>query len=363
MSSSLRRPSILLALVAAVLAIAPAAAQARVPRGFIGLTSEDVLAGNSNYRNSTLSTQASARVRLIRQTFNWRDIERTPGVYNLAGYDAYVARLAAHGIRVLPVLFNPPSFHNGTTRTRPTFPPRSNRSMARFAQALVRRYGPRGTLWRAHPEVRKLPITAWQIWNEPNLPVYWRGRPNARSYVRMVKTVGRAIRRVHRRAEIVSAGLPPSTQRGVVRLGRYIRQIYRARIGRSISSLAINSYARNSRELGRLLRSVRRLMNRRGGRRDKIWITELGWATSGPRSRFNVGESGQARRISSSYSLIRRQRRRLNLRGVVYFSWRDQVPYPPLYQDLWGLHAGLLTANGTPKRGFNSFKRAVRRIR
>jgi len=360
---SVRRLSILLALVAAVLAIAPAAAQARAPRGFIGITSEDVLQGDANYRTSNLSAQRASGVKLIRQTFKWRDIEYTPGFYILDPYDAYVAKLAAHGIRVLPVLFDSPTFHNGTTKTRPAFPPKSNSSMARFAQALVRRYGPRGTLWQQHPEIPKVPITAWQIWNEPNLPIYWRGRANARSYARMVKTVGGAIRKVDRRAEIVSAGLPPSTQRGAVRLTRYITQLYRARMGRSISSLAINSYARNSRELGRLLKSIRKLINRRGGRRDQIWITELGWATSGPRSRFNLGVRGQARQISSSYSLIRKQRRRLKLRGVVYFSWKDLPRYAPLYQNLWGLHAGLLNLDGTPKSGFNSFKRAVGRIR
>ena len=128
-----------------------------------------------------------------------------------------------------------------------------------------------------------MPITAWQLWNEPLLPVYWRNRPNARSYARLVIAVSRAIRRVHRRAEIVSAGLPPSLLRGAVPLSRYIRQLYRNRIGRSITSLAINSYAKNTRELSRLLRSVRRLMNRSGGRRDSIWITELGWATQGLR--------------------------------------------------------------------------------
>ncbi len=146
------------------------------PRGFIGITSEDVLAGNANYRTSNLSAQAAIGVKLIRQTFKWRDIEYTPGFYILDPYDAYVMKLAAHGIRVLPVLFDSPTFHNGTTKTRPAFPPKSNSSMARFAQALVRRYGPRGTLWQQHPEIPKVPITAWQIWNEPNLPIYWRGR-------------------------------------------------------------------------------------------------------------------------------------------------------------------------------------------
>ena len=29
-----------------------------------------------------------------------------------------------------------------------------------------------------------------------------------------------------------------------------------------------------------------------------------------------------------------------------YFGWRDLSPYPPLYQDFFGLHTGLLAADG-----------------
>jgi hypothetical protein len=363
MPRSLRRLTLILALTASVLAATPAISQARAPRGFVGITAEDVFAGNGSYRSSNLAAQKSIGVRLIRQTFNWRSIETSPGVYNLGAYDGYVGSLASQGIRVLPVLFDTPFFHSGTTKTRPSYPPRSNATMGRFAAALVRRYGPNGSFWSQNPGIRKVPITAWQIWNEPTLKVYWRNRPSARAYTRMVTTVSRSIRRVHRRAEIVSAGLPPSTLPGTIRLNRFIAQIYRARIGRSITSLAINSYAKNSRELSRLLRSIRKLMNRRGGRRDSIWITELGWATSGPRSRFNVGASGQARLIRSSFRFIRQNRRRLKLRGVVYFSWKDLAPYPPNFADLWGLHAGLLNRDGSRKPGYSAFSRSARAIR
>jgi hypothetical protein len=359
----MRRLTTVLAAAALLCALVPAAAQARAPRGFVGLAAEDVFAGDANYRTSNLSAQAAIGVGLIRQTFDWRTIETSPGRYDLRYHDAYVAKLAAHGVRVLPILFNAPSFRSGTTRTRPTYPPRSNSSMASFARVLVRRYGPSGSLWRERPGIPKVPITAWQIWNEPNLPVYWRGRPSARAYAAMLRTVGGAIKRTHRRAEIVSAGLPPSRLRGAVPLSRYIAQLYRARIGRTISSLAINSYATSDRDLARMLRSIRSLMNRRGGRRDKIWITEIGWATAGPRSRFRVGTRGQARRIDRAYRFIGRNRRRLNLRGVVYFSWRDLRPYAPAFRDMWGLHAGLLRLDGSFKPGYYSFKKAISRIR
>jgi hypothetical protein len=353
----------LLAALAVVLGLAPSAG-ASLPKGFVGLTSEDVFAGTASYRTSNLSSQASIGVQLHRQTFDWSAIETSPGQYDLSDYDAYVAAAAAHGIRILPVLFKPPDFHLGRTHHRATCPPRSNASFAAFAKVLVRRYGPKGSLWRERPNLPKAPITAWQVWNEPNLPqFYWCGTANVRAYVAMLRTVGAAIKQVDRRAEIVTAGLPPSKLSGAVPLAKFISQMYRAGGKRAFDSLAINSYAKDQRELGRLLASVRRLMNRRGDRRGRIWITELGWGDKGLRHRFIVGAKGQASRITKSFALIRKQRRRLRLRGVVYFCWRDADPYPPRYQNLWGLHTGLLNKDGTPKRAFFAFKRAVGRLR
>ncbi|MGH2845008.1 MAG: hypothetical protein ACRDL0_03125 [Thermoleophilaceae bacterium] len=355
------RPALLAAALLACLVLAPAAG-ARVPANFVGITAEDVFAGDANYRTSNLSAQAAIGIQTIRQTFDWSTIERRRGRYDLRYHDDYVAKAAAHGIRIVPVLFRPPRFR-ARRRGRAVCPPRRNATFARFAKALVRRYGRHGSLWRRRPGVPKRPITSWQIWNEPNLGIYWCNRPNARRYVRMLRRVGRAIKRVDRRAHILTAGLPPSKLRSAVPLERYIKRMYRAGARRAFDSLAINSYAKNHRALRRLLRSVRRLMNRRRDRRGGIWITELGWGDRGPKHRFIVGAKGQAKRIRKSYAVIRKVRRRLRLRGVVYYSWRDAPPYPPRYKDLWGLHTGLLDINGGFKPAFHSFKNAVARLR
>jgi hypothetical protein len=327
----------------------------------VGVTAEDVFARDAAYRDANLRAMASIGIQTIRQTFDWSTIERRRGRYDLRYHDDYVAQAAAHGIRILPVLFNPPRFHR-RSRGRAACPPRRNATFARFAKRLVRRYGRGGSLWRQRPELPRRPIIAWQIWNEPNLAIYWCGRPNARRYVAMQRRVGRAIKRVDRRAHILSAGLPPSKLRSAVPLDRYIGAMYRAGARRAFDSLAINSYAKNHRELRRLLRSIRRLMNRRGDRRGSIWITELGWGDTGVEHRFIVGAEGQAKRIRRSFELIRKLRLRLRLRGVVYYSWRDAPPYPPRYEDMWGLHTGLLDINGGSKPALEAFRDAVSRL-
>jgi polysaccharide biosynthesis protein PslG len=351
----------LLATVAGCL-LAATPAMGAVPSGFVGITSDDVFAGDDDYRATNLSAQAAIGVQAIRQTFDWSTIERQPGVYDLSHHDGYVAKAAAHGIRVLPVLFNPPSFRR-PSRGRATCPPRGNAAFASFAEALARRYGHGGSLWRERPDLPPTPVEAWQVWNEPNLPVYWCGRPNAKSYVAMLRSVGGAIERVDRRAHILTAGLPASRLSGAVPLERYVRGMYRAGARRAFDSLAINPYAKDHGEMRRLLRATRRLMNRSDDRRGTIWISELGWGDRGPRHRFIVGPQGQAKRIRKSFDVIRRERRRLRLRGVVYYSWRDAQPYPPEYKNLWGLHTGLLRLGGSFKPAYYAFKNAVGRLR
>jgi hypothetical protein len=340
-----------------------APANATLPSGFVGVTADDVFAGDDNYRTSNLSAMAAIGSQTIRQTFDWSTIERRHGVYDFSYHDDYVAKAAAHGIRILPVLFNAPRFYR-PSRGRAACPPRRLATFARFAKAVVRRYGRRGTLWKERRRVPKNPITAYQIWNEPNLRIYWcNRRPNAHRYVAMLRRVGRAIKSVQRSARIVTAGIPPSKLRSAVPIDRYITQMYRAGARRYFDSLAINSYAKNRTDLRRLLRSTRRLMDRHGDRRGRIWITELGWGDRGPKHRFIVGAVGQARRITQAFTVIRKQRRRLRLSGIVYYSWHDAAPYPPLYRDQWGLHTGLLDINGGFKPAFQAFKNAVARLR
>jgi hypothetical protein len=335
-------------------------AQAAAAGDFVGMSSQDVLAGGPGYRADQLQRQHAAGVQLLRQNFDWAGIERSPGRYDLAFYDQYMLDTARAGIGVLPVLYNSPGFRQPRHRpSRFLFLPKSPRAMGRFAALLVNRYGPNGSLWRQHPEVPKLPIHSWQIWNEPNLIFYASPRPSARRYTRLLRTVSRYIRKADPSAEVVTAGIPPSKLKGAVRLGRFIKGMYRARARGSFNTLAVNAYAIDARELSRTVRSVRRIMNRYHDGGSKIWITELGWATGGPKHRFNVGFSEQGNRIRSTLGWIAQNRAAYNIRGLVYFQWRDQKPYPPTYKDMWGLHTGLLNLDGVAKPALSAFTQAA----
>jgi polysaccharide biosynthesis protein PslG len=343
---------------ALVLACAPMS-HAAAPPDFVGITSEDLLYNPGPYRTGTMDQQHAVGVRLIRQVFDWAGIETSPGHYDFSLYDSFVRDAAARGIAVLPVLHDPPQFFWRGASQRPWCPPRQLSTMAEYARAAVRRYGPNGSLWRENPGSPSLPIRSWQIWNEPNLAVYWCNHPNPREYAAMLRVVGGAIKSEDPGAKIVTAGLPDSKLKSTMPLGKFVGRPRQAGGKRCFYKLAINGYATNNAELSKLLHGVRRNMNRHRDKRAGLWITEYGWGTGGPAHRYNVGMAGQATRIASSFRLFSKLRRKLHLRGVVYYSWRDHQPYPPKYNDMWGLHTGLLDVNGNPKPAYSAFGQAA----
>jgi hypothetical protein len=286
-------------------------------------------------------------------------VERSPGDFDFSAYDPVVARAARAGVNVLPVLMGPPAFRSSKpalSRSHAMFPPRSNAAFAAFAAAAVRRYGGGGSLWREHPELPFVPIRAWQVWNEPNIPNFWRSGPDARGYVALLRAGARSIRAADPGAEVVAAGLPNS-RLGVPFL-TFLERMYGAGAKGSFDTLAIHPYSRNVEGLMALTESARRVMNRHGDR-SRLWITEFGWSTGGGASAFRVGERGQADRIAASLSALVAERRLLRLRGFVFFRWKDAVAPPELEGDPWPLHTGLLDAGGSPKRGFWAFALAV----
>ena len=323
---------------------------------FFGLVSEDVYAGGHAYRERTLTREREAGVGLLRQTFDWKQIERSPGQYDFSYYDGYVSEAAAHGMRVLAILFDPPPFRSSAPirgARRGTYPPRSPQDLADFGAVLARRYGPDGSFWKEHPGLRRVPIRSWQVWNEPNLPVYWPSGPDPLAYVQLLRATGRAIKRVDPAAEIVGAGLSQS------RLGMpfrtFVSGMFHAGAADTLDTFALHPFARDAGGAIDAVESTRELLHALG-EQTPIWITEFSWASGGPPSPFTLGERGQARNVQEAMEAFVRRRRELGIRGAIYFNWRDSKPYAGGH-DFWGLHTGLLRKDGSAKPVLEVFKR------
>lgn len=329
------------------------------PRDFVGTVSEDAFAGSEPYRRGAVARQARAGAGIVRQRVDWGEVEGSPGRYDLRRLDAFVADLAKRQVELLPVLIGSPRFRS----TRPAnggrddafYPPRDPAALGRFAAVLVRRYGPNGSLWRERPKLPRVPVRSWQVWNEPNLPIYWPSGPDPAAYVRLLRETGAALRRLDPQAEIVTAGLPQS------RLGipfeRYLNGMYRAGARGSFDTLAIHPFSRDERAALAAVERARTLMDRNHDR-SPIWITELGWASGGPKSPFTVDDTRQAQLITRAFGALAARRESLGLRGVVYFNWRD-LPIAPGGEDYFGLHSGLVDRQNRAKPALGAFERAA----
>lgn len=163
-------------------------------------------------------------------------VEFQKGARNWGPMDEEVRGAAHNGMTPFPVLLGSPRF----AAPRFQYPPGSASALGSYA-AFVRdaaaRYG-HGSFWRENPTVPYRPVTDWQVWNEPNYPAYWDGRPNARQYVSLVQRTRSALRSRDRRAKVLLAGMPNSKTPRSVSASRFLRQIYRVRGARGPSTVS-----------------------------------------------------------------------------------------------------------------------------
>jgi hypothetical protein len=256
-------------------------------------------------------------------------------------------------VPVLPVLGDPPSFRAQTyTRDDLWSPPKSDAEFAAFAVKLVQRYGPNGALWAAHPEVPALPIRSWQIWNEPNLLMFWNTGPDPAAYTALLRAAHDAIHAADPGAEVVAAGLPDS-RAGIPELS-FISEMFAAGAKGSFETIAVHPYAPTAAGSVDLVARTRALLT---AERDAspIWVTEVGWPTGGPLSPYTVTEAQQAVEVRSVIATLGARRAELGVRGVVIFRSRDAVST----FDAWPMHAGLIRADGSAKPAFAAFRDAV----
>lgn len=346
----------------------PTAAEAStLPEGFVGITAAEVFAADAGARRQALDAMHVAGARSLRQWINWAEIETRRGRFDFRAYDRFMADAARARLRVVPILFGMPRFHAARPKKGAritavtTCPPRSNATYARYVTAVVKRYGRGGSFWKRNASLPQVPIEAYQLWNEPNLPQYWCGKPDARAYVRLLKTGARAVRKADRRAEVLAGGLPESKQ-GVPLL-RFVRQMYAAGAKGSFDTLAVHPYARNVAGVLSGAKKAHQVSVRAGDPDVGLWITEVGWA-AGPRapgSAFTVSEAQQARLIGDLLRQGAARAEELKLRGIIYYAWRDVPPFPG-GKDFWGLHTGLVQRDNSVKPALSAYAAAAKEI-
>lgn len=309
-------------LVLALLATMPAAAQAALPPGFVGISPQ-----NSGTAKD-YELMAEAGIKSVRQPLVWAAIEpRNPAFSEREwGYFDHEVRLAAHyGMEVFPFLVNSPEWVAPEGIDIPVRNAWQRRAWASFVRSVVDRYGIDGAFWREEEDVPYVPMRRFEIWNEQNI-VSFASDPEPARFARLIRIAGRVIHRQQPGAKVIVGGLfgrplqiPPN-----VGSGDFLNRMYKAgRVKQYFDGVALHPYVADAKAMEAQLRNLRRIMRRHNDEKATLYVTELGWGSASGPTRWQRGLYGQARQLDRAFSIISANRVRWRIRGLWWFSWID----------------------------------------
>ena len=120
---------------------------------------------------------AAAGFKWVRMDFVWAATEKRRGVYDFSEYDRLMTGLERHGLRALFILdYGNPLY----TPDKAVRSDEARQAFARWAVAAAQHFGGRGVLW--------------EVFNEPNVELFWPPRPNVDEYIALALAVGRSFR-------------------------------------------------------------------------------------------------------------------------------------------------------------------------
>jgi Glycosyl hydrolase catalytic core/Beta-galactosidase len=341
-----------------------------VPREFLG-----VLSGPTPFDPTDAAKIKRTGVKTVRIALPWLSVQRVRGPFDWAGSDRMIARLAANGIHILPTLAGTPRWIATPGTTPPLMNEAAQEAWQTFVTAAVRRYGDDGTFWRPSPgstspfhlecgcDARPVPITAWQIWNEPNLRKYFRPK-SPKQYAKLVKLSRTAISQADSTAKLVLAGLADGGDPGKPGAIPYLKSFYRIPgIKQSFDVLAIHPYARNVNNLRRVMKRFRSVMTKKHDKQTPLWVTEMGWGSGHPtRYGHTKGIRGQRKILQKSIELLAEKRKTWRVQHAYWFFWRDPKTTGHLSCSFC-TSAGLLRQDRRPKPAYRAFKRLANSAR
>ncbi len=143
-----------------------------------------------------LEGMAATGAQQLRFDLDWSYLEPEPGRFRWSAVDRVVAGARACGLDVVALLTYSPEWARvpGTTEHAP---PRDAADFAGFVTEAVRRYEPDG-------------VDTWEIWNEPNIDVFWEPAPDPAAYAGLLAAAYAAVKAVDPDATVITGGLAPA---------------------------------------------------------------------------------------------------------------------------------------------------------
>jgi hypothetical protein len=299
----------------------------------------------------------------------YRDINGVPTDFRFL--DLLVGTAAKKRLSLMPVVLGAPRWATDDMN-RAVYVPRDPADYARFMDTLVRRYGPTGTFWTEHPDIRYFPVRTWQIWNEVSNSHYW-DKSWARTYPPLLRSAYDAVKAVDPQARVVQSGLNSGESGSSWHAQDVLYDQYdKQKLGRPFDEVATHVYTRRVPDALKVVEETRQVMDRHDDKARPIRVTELAWPAAKGRLRDADGnkrdffaattDKGMAKRLTAGVMSLANNRKRLHISGVDWFQWLSAYKGT----DDAFRYSGLRQARGRKvkdKPALKAFKRVAKRLR
>ena len=284
----------------------------------------------------------------------WEASEPSPpvnGVHTFAWTfdDTIAGDLAAHHLRWEPILgYSAPWAVSIPGQDHS--PPASDADYAAYAGAFATRYGPGGTFWREHPALTAEPVETYEIWNEPDLGIFWTPAPDAARYADLYIAARVAIDAAQPDARVIVGGLTQPTN--------FIPELLAARpqLNGHIDGFAIHPYGRPLVVLDKI-RADRETLTSLGMGSVPLYVTEFGWTTTPPGALNYVPAAQRPDYISQVVTALGHLD--CGLATAIIYTWFSPGGDPTNSEDWFGIDS----PSGAPTADSAAFTRALRRDR
>jgi hypothetical protein len=334
-----------LALVVLALLLAPGAARAADPvpmSEYHGVNAQGLFRLPAWQWDTQLASIRALGLRVVRRDAFWSDAEARPpldGVHRWwwVRHDAIAAALARNDLRWQPILDYGTPWATSTIGARAWMaPPDDPENFAAYAAAFAARYGPNGAFWAEHPELPYLPVTDYEIWNEPNLEQFWPGQDTAAErYADLFVAAARAVHATDPAGRVLVGGLSSTD------VGDFVaRMLARQPDLLSLAdAVGFHPYGGDPSVTYARIAALRSVLSAAGAPGMPIEVTETGWA-SPPRPELR--RAADLRRIAAQLP-----RSDCGVSRLIVYSWVTDELDPANPEDWFGIaHPdGSLTAS------------------
>jgi len=267
--------------------------------GGFGVSFDNAEYIEATVRNRELDAMAAMGADWVRFDIKWSDVQwEGQSSFNWSKYDPLIDAARSRGMTVLGNLAYSPTWAR-PTGTSDKFGPNTDerrRAYATFAEAAVRHFAGR--------------VSHWELWNEPNIPMFWAPQPNASHYTLLIREAYPRVKAANPAAYVLAGSTSPASTNGVaIDEVAFLQAVYANGGAGRFDGWSHHPYTVDPSfahadnawwQIAHTSPSIRSVMTANGDGAKQVWGTEFGPPTAG--SPNAVSEAGQAAQMTEAYT-------------------------------------------------------------